>query len=92
MIYYNLTKDSTLKMCLGALVYHEFAVPYRLEVGMTGMEGNFMLHDENRSDNRAVVRAGFDYTEEDYSMYGNIVSYIDREVRTAIKSGFKGKF
>jgi outer membrane autotransporter protein len=88
----ELAKDKTLKLNLGASVYHEFADPYQLEVGLTGMDGSFMLRDEERSDNRAVIRAGFDYTEEDYSIYGSFISYIDREVRTALKSGFKWKF
>ena len=88
----ELAKDKTLKLNLGASVYHEFADPYQLEVGLTGMDGSFMLRDEERSDNRAVVRAGFDYAEEDYSIYGSFISYIDREVRTALKSGFKWKF
>ena len=88
----ELAKDKTLKLNLGASVYHEFADPYQLEVGLTGMDGSFMLRDEERSDNRAVIRAGFDYAEEDYSIYGSFISYIDREVRTALKSGFKWKF
>ena len=88
----ELAKDKTLKLNLGASVYHEFADPYQLEVGLTGMDGSFMLQDEERSDNRAVIRAGFDYAEEDYSIYGSFISYVDREVRTALKSGMKWRF
>ena len=88
----ELDKDTTLKLTAGVAAYHEFADPYRLKVGMNGMEGAFMLQDEKRSDNRGVVRAGFDYTYRDLSLYGSLISYIDRETRTSAKTGMKWKF
>ncbi|MBR6412251.1 MAG: autotransporter outer membrane beta-barrel domain-containing protein, partial [Alphaproteobacteria bacterium] len=88
----ELTKTSKIKLTAGVAAYHEFADPYKLRVGMDGMDGTFMLRDEKRSDNRGVVRAGFDYDWSDYSLYGSIMSYIDKEVRTSLKSGFKWKF
>lgn len=89
----DLSKDSTLKLSSGVVVYHEFADPYRLDVGMNGMDGAFTLRDENHSQNRAVVRAGFDYRRgEDLSLYGMLTSYIDDEVHTNIKSGMNWKF
>ena len=88
----ELSKDSRIKLTAGVAAYHEFADPYELEVGMEGMDGTFMLRDENRSDNRGVLRARFDYDWEDYSLYGSIMSYIDKEIRTSLKSGFKWKF
>ncbi|MBR6412700.1 MAG: hypothetical protein IKS41_06040 [Alphaproteobacteria bacterium] len=88
----ELTKTSKIKLTAGVAAYHEFADPYKLRVGMEGMDGTFMLRDEKRSDNRGVIRAGFDYDWSDYSLYGSIMSYIDKEVRTSLKSGFKWKF
>ena len=88
----ELDKDTTLKMTAGVVAYHEFADPYKLRVGMEGMDGAFTLRDENRSDNRGVIRAGFDYTQGDYSLYGSFLSYIDKEWRTNAKTGFKWKF
>ena len=88
----ELDKDSTLKLTAGVAAYHEFADPYKLRVGMNGMEGAFMLYDENRSENRGVIRAGFDYVYRDLSLYGSLISYIDRETRTSAKTGMKVKF
>jgi len=88
----ELDKDTTLKMTAGVALYHEFADPYKLRVGMNGMEGAFTLRDENRSDNRGVIRAGFDYVYRDLSLYGSLISYIDKEARTSAKTGMKVKF
>ena len=88
----ELDKDTTLKLTAGMAAYHEFADPYRVKVGMNGMDGAFTLRDEKRSDNRGVIRAGFDYAYRDLSLYGSLISYIDREARTSAKTGMKVKF
>lgn len=88
----ELDKDTTLKLTAGMAAYHEFADPYRVKVGMNGMDGAFTLRDEKRSDNRGVIRAGFDYVYRDLSLYGSLISYIDKEWRTNAKTGFKWKF
>ena len=84
--------NGTLKLTTGVVAYHEFADPYKLRVGMDGMSGAFTLRDENRSSNRAVVRAGFNYDKEDLSLYGSLMSYIDKETRTSAKTGVNWKF
>ena len=67
----------------GLSVYHEFADPYELKVGMTGMNGTYTLRDEKRSDNRAVARFGFGYEfGEDIDVTANLITNIDREYRT----------
>lgn len=81
-----------LKLTAGIAGYHEFADPYKMEVGMRGMDGRFTLRDENRTKNRAVARAGFNFDEGVYSVYGNIISYIDGEVRAKAKIGVEYKF
>jgi hypothetical protein len=63
-----------------------------MEIGMNGMDGSFTLRDENRSENRGVIRLGVDYRRGDYTIYGSALSYIDREVRSSIKTGFKWSF
>ena len=88
----ELNKDSTLKFTAGIAVYHEFADPYRIKVGMNGMEGAFTLQDENRSDNRAIIRTSIDLNHKDYAIYGSFISYIDREWRTNAKTGLKWNF
>lgn len=88
----NLSKNKTLKLSAGIVAYHEFADPYRLDVGLTGMDGFFTLRDENRSQNRAVARAGFDYQHDDLSAYASFISYMDKEIHSSIKSGLKKSF
>ena len=88
----ELSKDSKFKLTAGVSAYHEFADPYKMDVGMNGMTGHFTLRDEKRSDNRAVGRAGFNFDEKDYSVYGSFLSYVDKEVRSKANVGFKWKF
>ena len=56
------------------------------------MNGSFTLKDEDRTRNRAVARAGFEFDEGDYSVYGNMISYIDGEVRAKANVGLKYAF
>lgn len=88
----SLAKDSNLKLYNGIAVYHEFADPYKMKIGMNGMAGTFTLRDENRSANRAIIRTGFDYTKQDLSLYGSLSSYIDRELQTNADLGLKYSF
>jgi len=88
----ELDKDTSLKLTAGMAAYHEFADPYQVKVGMRGMSGAFTLRDEKRSENRGVIRAGFDYVYRDLSLYGSFISYIDHETRTSAKTGMKVKF
>ena len=77
------TTDSTLKLNAGVALYHEFANPYELELGMNGMDGNFTIRDERRKDNRMVLRTGFDYgLGTDISLLGSIASYLDGTTHT----------
>lgn len=86
-------EDGTkLKLTAGVAGYHEFADPYKVEVGIRTMNGKFVLKDEDRTRNRAVARAGFEFDEGDYSLYGNVVSYIDGEVRAKAKVGLQYVF
>ena len=88
----ELSKDSTLKMTAGVVAYHEFADPYKIDIGMNGMDGTFTLRDEKRTDNRAVARAGVNYDTKAYGVAASVVSYIDRETETKASLDFKWKF
>ena len=88
----QLSKDSNLKLNVGVAAYHEFADPYKVDVEMNGMRGHFTLRDEDRSDNRGVIRSGFDYKTGPYTFYGSMTSYIDHELRANAKTGFKWNF
>lgn len=86
------TKNSSLSFNGGVALYHEFADPYKIKLGMQGMDGAFTIRDENRSDNRAVVRTGFDFDYDNISVIGNVISYIDREYQTDATLDFKFGF
>ena len=77
----------------GVAVYHEFANPYELDVAMNGMSGTYRLQDEKRSDNRAVVRFGFDYELKDnVDVSASWLTNIDHEYRTDASIDMKYHF
>ena len=86
------SKDSSLKFNGGVAIYHEFADPYKMKLGMTGMAGTFTLRDEDRSDNRAVVQSEIEFKHNNFSIVGNVASYIDRKYETNATLDFKFEF
>ncbi len=86
------SKKHKLNFMAGAVLYHEFANPYKLNVKMKGMNGSFTLRDENRQDDYIVLRSKFSYDIENVSLYGNFLSYIDNDNRSQIDVGFKYSF
>ena len=89
---YKFGEKHGLKLGLGAMGYHEFGDPYELKLSMQGMEGSYKLRDEKRRDNRIALRNSFAYDLEPFSIYGNLISYIDSEYRTKALLGFKYAF
>ena len=86
-------KNHKFNVSGGVAVYHEFANPYELEVGMSGMDGYYKLQDEKRSDNRAVVRFGFGYELKDnVDVSASWLTNIDREYRTDANLDLKYHF
>ena len=89
----NLGKAQRLQLRAGLAAYHEFADPYTTELEMQQMSGSFKIRDERRKDNRAVIRAGFDYNfGEDFSLLGAIASYIDGTTHTNANLDFRFNF
>ncbi|MEE6207624.1 MAG: autotransporter outer membrane beta-barrel domain-containing protein, partial [Alphaproteobacteria bacterium] len=77
----------------GVAVYHEFANPYQLKVGMNDMDGYYKLQDEKRSDNRTVVRFGLGYELKDnIDVSTSWLTNIDREYRTDANLDLKYRF
>ena len=55
-------------------------------MAMSGMSGTYRLHDEKRSDNRAVARFGFGYKLKDnLDVSASLLENIDREYRSDAK-------
>lgn len=85
-------KNHKLNFMVGAMLYHEFADPYALQMKIKGMNGSFTLRDENRQANYIVLRSKFDYTKDNISLYSDFLSYADSEFRTRLDIGFKYHF
>ncbi len=86
-------KTGTLQFNAGVAVYHEFADPYEMELGMNGMTGGFNIRDERRKDNRAVIRTGFDYRlGEKLTLIGTVAAYIDGTTHNNANLDFKYNF
>lgn len=88
----DLNKNTSLSFNGGVAIYHEFADPYKMKIGVSGMDGTFTLRDENRSNNRAVIRTGFDFKHNDITVDGKLMSYIDREYCTDAVLNMKFNF
>ena len=85
--------NQRLQMHAGVAAYHEFADPYTTELEMQDMNGSFKVRDARRKDNRAVVRAGFDYNfGSDFSLIGAIASFVDGTTHTNANLDFKYHF
>ncbi len=73
-------------------MYHEFADPYTMELGMQDMNGSLKLRDERRKDNRALVRTGFDYQMDDIVIEGSFASFVDGTTHTKAGLDFRYNF
>lgn len=89
---HKFSEKSKLTFTNGLTMYHEFADPYKMQVGVYKMSGKFDIRDEKRSDNRAVIRTGLSYVNDNISLSGNVMSYIDKEYRTNAVLDFKYAF
>lgn len=59
---------------------------------MSGMAGTFTLRDEDRSDNRAVIQSEIEFKHNNFSIVGNVASYIDRKYETNATLDFNFEF
>lgn len=86
------SKTSRLNFMAGAMLYHEFADPYKLKLSMNEMSGTFKLQDENRRKDYVVLRSRLSYDMNNVSIYGGFLSYIDGKYHTKADLGFKYAF
>ena len=97
-IGFNLNKDykfkdrNTLKLSAGAMIYHEFADPYKLKLSMREMDGYYTINDDKRRRERLALNGALEYEFNELSIYGNVLSYIDSEYRTKAEVGLKYNF
>lgn len=88
-------QDSKLNMALGIGYYHEFADPYRgFNAQNNGMLGRYKLRDMEHlnSRNRGILSAKVNYDYKDFSIYGELLQYLEKEYPLDIDIGLKYKF
>lgn len=88
-------QDSKLNTVLGIGYYHEFADPYRgINAHNNDMLYSYKLRDiENiHSRNRGILTAKVNYDYKDFSIYGELLQYLEKEYPLNIDVGIKYRF
>lgn len=89
-------QDNKLSVALGLGYYHEFADPYRGFAARHGGDsiGRYKLRDiENlNSRNRGILSAKINYDYKDFSIYGELMQYLEDEYPVKVDVGLKYKF
>lgn len=86
-------QDNRLNVALGLGYYHEFADPYRgVDAHHTGNVGNFRIKNKLISRDRGILSAKVNYDYKDFSVYGEILQYLEEEHPVEIEGGIKYRF
>lgn len=89
------SQDSKLNMALGIGYYHEFADPYRGFNARHGDSlGKYKLRDIEHlnSRNRGILSAKVNYDYKDFSIYGELLQYLEDEYPLDIDVGLQYRF
>lgn len=86
--------DNKLNIALGAGYYHEFADPYRgIDARINDTIGAYRLRSsELDSRDRGVISAKINYDYRDFSLYGELMQYLEKEYPVKVDVGLKYKF
>lgn len=79
-------KNASITFKTGAMLYHEFAKPYNVKLGMNGMQGTFDLYDDTKR-NRAEIGFGLAYKRKNIDLFADIRHFAETETHTYIKIG-----
>lgn len=86
-------QDNRLNLALGLGYYHEFADPYRaLDSHLTGTTRNNPIKNKLNSRDRGILSAKVNYDYKDFSIYGELMQYLEREHPIEVEGGLKYKF
>lgn len=86
-------QDNRLNVALGLGYYHEFADPYRgVDAHHTGNIGDFRIKNKLISRDRGILSAKVNYDYKDFSVYGEILQYLEEEHPVEIEGGIKYRF
>ena len=89
---YTWGRQARLNLTAGIMGYREFANPYNIKMGMSGMDGTFDLYDDRVSAYRGVANLGLDFTAGEWQVFGSLRHYMERETHTDMTAGLKYRF
>lgn len=86
--------DNKLNLALGLGYYHEFADPYEgFDANHNNTLGGYKLrHSKLDRRDRGVISAKANYDYKDFSIYGELMQYIEDEYPIKVDVGLKYKF
>lgn len=86
--------DNKLNVALGIGYYHEFADPYKgLEADINNTLGGYKLrHSKLDRRDRGVISAKVNYNYKDFSIYGELMQYLEKEYPIKVDVGLKYNF
>jgi outer membrane autotransporter protein len=86
--------DNKLNVALGLGYYHEFADPYKgMDAHHKGSIGNYKLrHKKLNNRDRGILSAKVNYDYKDFSIYGELMQYLEDEYPVKVDVGLKYKF
>ena len=86
-------EDNRLNIALGAGYYHEFADPYRgFDTHHTDSIGKYRLKNKIHSDDRGLISAKLKYDYKAFSIYAELLQYLEEEHPTEFDGGLQYRF
>ena len=86
-------EDNRLNVALGIGYYHEFADPYKgYDAHHTGAIGTYKLKNKIHSDDRGIISAKLKYDYKAFSIYAELLQYLEEEHPTEFDGGFQYRF
>jgi len=85
-------QDNCLTMALGIGYYHEFANPYQGLSAHHDTTGHYSIKHKIHSRDRGVLSAKVNYDYKDFSIYGQLMQYLEEEYPLEVEGGLKYKF
>ena len=86
-------EDNRLNIALGAAYYHEFADPYDgFDAHHSDSIGKYKLRNKIHSDDRGLISAKLKYDYKAFSIYAELLQYLEEEHPTEFDGGLQYRF
>lgn len=86
-------EDNRLNIALGAAYYHEFADPYDgFDAHHSDSIGKYKLKNKIHSDDRGLISAKLKYDYKAFSIYAELLQYLEEEHPTEFDGGLQYRF